>query len=204
MNKQTTPETFIISAGTKLQTGTLTKKKIVKPRTKVSGTKKTGVKKEPEKKRKQEMPSSDKISHCFKRRRKDDDRNGDGYQTNITNLTNKQEDKTPEDKVCEKMTVTTEDKNSTNPVSGSDIVKKSFPVGGGDKNTKNDVDDIKCVFGGGRCVTHGVKLSRTVRDKKYSCVDLRGGLEWKTRDVTCLVCPVTAKRTRIIADTENS
>ena len=101
--------------GTKLQTDTLTKKRIVKPRTKVSGTKKTGVKKEPEKKRKQEMPSSDKISHYFKSRREDDDRNGNGYQTNITNITNKQEDK-----VCEKMT---EDKNSTNPVSGSDIVK---------------------------------------------------------------------------------
>ena len=33
MNKQTTLETFIVSAGTKLQTNIQTKKKVLKPRT---------------------------------------------------------------------------------------------------------------------------------------------------------------------------
>ena len=49
----------------------------------------------------------------------------------------------------DKLTVTAEDKNSTNPVIGPDIVKKTFLVGGGDKDTRSDVEDIKCVFGGG-------------------------------------------------------
>ena len=68
----------------------------------------------------------------------------------------------------------------------------------------NRNDDIKCVFGGGRCISHKMKLSRTVKVKKYSCVNLSGGLEWKTRDVTCLACPGKSKKTRNSATTKIS
>ena len=49
----------------------------------MSGTKKTGVKKESGRKRKPETPSSDNISKYFKKRRDDDDKDGvrdEGYQ----------------------------------------------------------------------------------------------------------------------------
>ena len=90
-------------------------------------------------------------------------------------MTDRDKDKIPEVTLCEDMTSTKEDKSCTS--SGSVLVKtkKIFPVGGGVKNIERSLDDMKCVFGGGRCGTHDVKLSRTIRDKRYSCVNLRGG-----------------------------
>ena len=38
-------------------------------------------------------------------------------------------------------------------------------------------------------MTHYVKLERTVKQKKYSVVNFNGKIDWKYRDVTCLICP---------------
>ena len=74
-------------------------------------------------------------------------------------MTDRDKDKIPEVTLCEDMTSTKEDKSCTS--SGSVLVKtkKTFPVGGGVKNIERSLDDMKCVFG----------------DKRYSCVNLRGG-----------------------------
>ena len=101
------------------------------------------------------------------------------------------------------------DKNTAGPVSDVNSRKKTFSVvcegGGGSvservKNLETVID--KCVMGSGRCGTHNVKLSRTVKQKKYSCVNSQGQIEWKYRDVTCLVCPSQAQMTRTKAKTE--
>ena len=115
-----------------------------------------------------------------------------------------QEDKTQEDKNLDSLTLSKEDKNSTATASEENILKKTFQLGGGVKNDLSKSDDIKCVFGGGRCISHKLKLTRSVKAKKYSCVSLTGGIEWRTRDVTCLECPSKAKKTRISADTKIS
>ena len=47
----------------------------------------------------------------------------------------------------------------------------------------------KCIFSNGRCMTHYVKLDRTVKTKKYSVMDSNEKVIWRYRDVTCLVCP---------------
>lgn len=202
VERQSTLERFIVSAGMKIQTDIHTKNAVVKQRSGVSGSRKTGVRKDKDKKRKQEMPPSDKISHYFKRRRKIEDRNGDGHQIQVTSCVYSQEDRTQEDK--DNLTLSEEDKNPTASPGEENIVKTTFPIGGGvKKNNKSMNDDIKCVFGGGRCISHKLKLTRTVKSKKYSCVSLNGGIEWKTRDVTCVECPSKAKKTRNSADTEN-
>ena len=46
-----------------------------------------------------------------------------------------------------------------------------------------------CVMGNGTCKTHNMKLKKSVRSKKMSCVIAGGGIGWKYVDVTCLVCP---------------
>ena len=204
VDKQSTLERFIVSAGTKIQTDIHTKKAVVKQRSGLSGSKKTGVRKDKDKKRKQEAPSSDKIPHYFKKRREMEDRNGDGHQVEVTSSVYSQEDKTQEDKNLDSLTLSKEDKNSTAPASEENILKKTFQLGGGVKNDMSKSDDTKCVFGGGRCISHKLKLTRSVKAKKYSCVSLSGGIEWRTRDVTCLECPSKAKKTRNSADTEIS
>ena len=85
------------------------------------------------------------------------------------------------------------------------LVKKTFTVGGGD--TPVDIVRVKkCIFGNGRCSTHDVKLDRTVKNKKYSVMGAAGKLEWKYRDVTCLVCPNKTRGGFVIVgeDQENS
>ena len=62
---------------------------------------------------------------------------------------------------------------------------------------------VKCAMGSGRCGAHNVKLVRSVKQKKYSCVNKLGQVEWKTRDVTCLICPSQAQMNRTTAKTEN-
>ena len=55
---------------------------------------------------------------------------------------------------------------------------------------KNHEDLVKkCIFGNGRCMTHYVTLDRPVKSKKYSVMGINGKLEWRYRDLTCLVCP---------------
>ena len=94
---------------------------------------------------------------------------------------------------------------TADPVSDVKGMKKTFTVcndeGGGDVKNRVDIAVDKCVMGGGKCVTHNVKLKRTVKQKKYSCVNLKGQIEWKSRDVTCLVCPSQAKMCRAKAKT---
>ena len=46
-----------------------------------------------------------------------------------------------------------------------------------------------CVMGSGRCGTHNVKLIKSVKSKKMSCLEPGGNIGWKYVDVTCLVCP---------------
>ena len=77
----------------------------------------------------------------------------------------------------------------------SNSVKTTFePVVRGVKSVreairKHEALMKKCEFGNGRCMTHYVKLERDVRKKKYSVVNSNGNIDWKYRDVTCLVCP---------------
>ena len=66
----------------------------------------------------------------------------------------------------------------------------SVPEGGGDIVGHDDRD--VCVFSGGKCITHSVKLQRSVRQKKMSVVNKMGQVSWKYRDVTCLICPSRA------------
>ena len=74
-------------------------------------------------------------------------------------------------------------------------VKKTFTTimrgGSSVKDTikKHEALLENCVFGNGRCMTHYVKLERTVKQKKYSVINSIGKIDWKYRDVTCLVCP---------------
>ena len=82
------------------------------------------------------------------------------------------------------------------------IVKKTFPAVEIECEPKNN--DVKCVMGNGRCGAHDVKLIRSVKQKKYSCVNKLGQIEWKTRDVTCLICPDQAKMNRTKAKTDIS
>ena len=55
---------------------------------------------------------------------------------------------------------------------------------------------MKCEFSNGRYMTHYVKLERSVKSKKSSVV----GIEWRYRDVTCLVCPSQNRRGSVIID----
>ena len=45
-----------------------------------------------------------------------------------------------------------------------------------------------CVMGSGQCGAHNVKLIKSVKSKKMSCVEPGGNIGWKYADVTCLVC----------------
>ena len=58
---------------------------------------------------------------------------------------------------------------------------------------------MKCELSNGRCMTHYVKLIRSVKSKKYSVVGPTG-IEWRYRDVTCLVCPSQNRRGSVIID----
>ena len=66
------------------------------------------------------------------------------------------------------------------------------------------VDRDTCVFGGGKCVTHNVKLKRSVKQKKMSVINKMGQVTWGYRDVTCLICPGRANKQRISAKTIDS
>ena len=78
----------------------------------------------------------------------------------------------------------------------------SVSGGGGDTVTSDDCDT--CVFGGGKCVTHNVKLKRSVKHKKMSVVNKRGQVTWAYIDVTCLICPGRANKQRVSAKTIDS
>ena len=67
-----------------------------------------------------------------------------------------------------------------------------------------DTDSVACVFGGGRCVTHNIKLVRSVTKKKMSVVDKLGQIAWRYRDVTCMRCPNKATKKGLKAETINS
>ena len=51
-------------------------------------------------------------------------------------------------------------------------------------------------------MTHSVKLERKVKSKKYSVMGAAGKLEWKYRDVTCLVCPSQTREGFVIIGAE--
>ena len=70
-------------------------------------------------------------------------------------------------------------------------VKKTFTAvecgtNDGDENVNNGADNVTCVLGGGRCVTHNMKLVRSVTKKKMSCVNKLGKIAWNYRDVTSM------------------
>ena len=65
----------------------------------------------------------------------------------------------------------------------ADKRKTTFSVGGAsvrDTIKKHEALVMKCEFSNGRCMTHSVK------SKKYSVVGITD-IEWRNRDVTCLV-----------------
>ena len=95
--------------------------------------------------------------------------------------------------------------------SGTNMKKTTFAtveggmsVSGGGEEIVNSNDRDTCVFGGGKCVTHSVKLKRSVKKKKMSVVNKLGQVTWAYRDVTCLICPGRAKEQRISAKTIDS
>ena len=92
------------------------------------------------------------------------------------------------------------DLDTADPSSGSsrsedgNIPKKmTFDTGCGSANKRvrllQEINKKICVMGNGMCKTHNLKLKKTVKSKKMSCVIAGGGIGWKYVDVTCLVCP---------------
>ena len=82
--------------------------------------------------------------------------------------------------------------NSSNQ-SGKEVKKTTFSGGSAKVSSRikqlQESGKILCVMGSGRCGTHNVKLIKSVKSKKISCVEPGGGIGWKYVDVTCLVCP---------------
>ena len=92
------------------------------------------------------------------------------------------------------------DDDTADPSSGSpssevgNIGKKmTFDTGCGSVNNRvrllQEINKKICVMGNGMCKTHNLKLKKTVKSKKMSCVNAGGGIGWKYVDVTCLMCP---------------
>ena len=83
--------------------------------------------------------------------------------------------------------------SSKNQTGKTEVVKTTFSRGGSKVSTRikqlQEAGKIVCVMGSGRCGTHNVKLTKSVKSKKISCVEPGGGIGWKYVDVTCLVCP---------------
>ena len=83
-------------------------------------------------------------------------------------------------------------------------VEGGMSVSGGGDDIVSNVDRDICVFGGGKCVTHNVKLKRSVKQKKMSVINKMGQVTWGYRDVTCLICPGRANKQRVSAKTIDS
>ena len=83
--------------------------------------------------------------------------------------------------------------DSSSNQSGKEVKKTTFSGGGAKVSSRikqlQEAGKILCVMGSGRCGTHNVKLTKSVKSKKISCVEPGGGIGWKYVDVTCLVCP---------------
>ena len=78
-------------------------------------------------------------------------------------------------------------------------VGETPPIYTTDTIRKHEALVMKCELSNGRCMTHYVKLERSVKSKKYSVMGPTG-IEWKYRDVTCLVCPSQNRRGSVIID----
>ena len=83
--------------------------------------------------------------------------------------------------------------SSKNQTGKTEVKKTTFSRGGAKVSSRfkqlQEAGKIMCVMGSGRCGTHNVKLTKSVKSTKISCVEPGGGIGWKYVDVTCLVCP---------------
>ena len=68
------------------------------------------------------------------------------------------------------------------------------------KNFNKMSESTKCVIGSGFCAGHNVKLVRSVRTKKTSCVDDNGEIKWLMREVTSLTCPAVSAKILTFSD----
>ena len=197
-DRQTSIDAFITSARKKIQTDTHTVCSRAIPRTPRTNTKKLVMKKESGRKRKTAEPSSGSITKYLVKEKKDTgDAKGDRGGSPCTKETDRH----------------TDTQRGRQPTSGKttlddiDSMKKTFKAVGNVsdrvRSLENNMNNVKCVMGSGRCGAHNVKLVRSVKQKKYSCVNKLGQVEWKTRDVTCLICPSQAQMNRTTAKTEN-
>ena len=84
-------------------------------------------------------------------------------------------------------------KRPTNESSQENLRKLTFDRGGGKVSATigelQEASKTVCVMGSGRFGTHNVKLIKSVKSKKISCLEPGGNIGWKYVDVTCLVCP---------------
>ena len=75
----------------------------------------------------------------------------------------------------------------------TELMKMTFSRGGSKVSTRikqlQEAGKIVCVMGSGRCGAHNVKLTKSVKSKKISCVEPGGGIGWKYVDLTCLIAP---------------
>ena len=204
--KQTTIECFLDSVKKKLEQPMeleVVKKTPVRKVMKVPMMKESGEKR---KKTVLPVPSSGNIKKYFtiegKKTKNDDVINEEGVSNNDTNTTTNDVEN-PGAVLDEVRKTVVDDEKAPLHVQPAvkNIVKKTFRavVGGGGNSVKDTIRKHealmkKCEFGNGRCMTHYVKLERNVKKKKYSVVNSNGNIDWKYRDVTCLVCPSQKSR----------
>ena len=202
--KQTSIDIFLNSAREKLKHTTELESEKRNKNPPAKNIKKKPMMQDSGKKRKKEMPPSGKIENYFTREQDKDK----GNILNDDKRTDKDDDISGgiggRKKLAEKDIKKTEPEEGKAPPDvelALELKKTTFSVGGGggislvgEMIKKHEALAVKCVFGSGRCMTHLVKLERTVKKKKYSVVNNTGSIGWKYRDVTCLVCPSQERR----------
>ena len=194
MNRQTSLDSFITSVRGKILTDTQTVKTSGRPETPRQESKKDVRKKESGRKRKTETPSSGNLlkymkvkTNVSKDNGADIDNGGGRVVTPIPVSTSRQGIDIGVSQECE-------DVEKSGEPCDTNSVKTTFTAvecgtKDGDETVDNGTDDVTCVLGGGRCVTHKMKLVRSVTKKKMSCVNKLGQIAWKYRDVTSMKCP---------------
>ena len=194
--KQTTIECFLDSVKEKM---TQPKELEITTRTPVRKVVKVPIVKESGRKRKKTSlpaPSIGSIKNYFttgvKKTRNDDVVIGGGVSTNDTDTPTN--DVVNTDVVLDGVRKTSLAPLNEQPAVNNDVKKTFTTIMRGGSSVKDTIKKHEallenCVFGNGRCMTHYVKLERTVKQKKYSVINSIGKIDWKYRDVTCLVCP---------------
>ena len=201
-DRQTSIDAFITSARKKIQTDIHTVCSPAILRTPRTNTKKLVMKKESGRKRKTAEPSSGSITKYLVKERKDtgDDKGDRGGSPCIKETDRHTDILRGRQPTSMK---TTPDRRKTSLDRSKTTFKAVASVSDRVRTLEKNMNDVKCVMGSGMCGAHNVKLVRSVKQKKYSCVNKLGQVEWKMRDVTCLICPSQAQMNRTTAKTEN-